>query len=131
MGVGPFGGEASSSFGTVAPQLGADFDAHGLLVAAWLAVASTNPDGYAELTPGAIKGVDPTLDVVGDAPAQVGRVSVNMAGPDGLVFSTKSRSGMVFCLAVGGDGIPRTGSVDAHNATSVDDCSGKAWAPGE
>ena len=73
----------------------------------------------------------PSIHAVGDGAATVGVVSLNHAGTDGLVRSTKSRSGRVFCVALlttGGQ--PMTGSVDAHGATSIADCTGKDWTLG-
>ena len=131
MGVGPFGGGASSSFSSVAPIGGTDQAAQSLLFTAWLATSASALGGVQDVTPGALRAFDPTMKVVGDAPARVGVISVNHAGVDGVIFSTRSGSGKAFCLAVTADGLPRTGSVDAHNATSVEDCGGKGWTLGE
>ena len=73
----------------------------------------------------------PSIHAAGDITAKVGVVSLNRAGTDGAVLSTKSRSGRVFCVALlttGGQ--PMTGSVDAHGATSIADCTGKDWTLG-
>lgn len=133
IGVGPFDGGASSSFSAIAPVTplgGPDHEAQSLLVSAWLTATATSlGGGFGDVTPGSVRALDPTMDVVGDAPARVGVISLNHAGADGVVFSTKSGSGNFYCLATTADGAPGTGSVDAHGATSVDDCSGKAWTP--
>lgn len=69
------------------------------------------------------------MHVVDDVPAKVGVVSLNHAGVDGAVLSTRSRSGHVFCIALEKQaGTPTTGTVDAQGATSVSDCSGKPWS---
>ena len=130
LGAGPFGGGESSSFGSIGAPVGADAQAQDLLFGAWIAVtASSVGGGFADVTPGTLHAFDQTMKVAGDAPAKVGVISVNHAGADGVVLSTKSGSGDVFCIAVTPDGTPKTGSVDAQGATSVDDCNGKSWSP--
>jgi hypothetical protein len=130
LGAGPFGGGESSSFSSIGAPVGADAQAHDLLFGGWVAVtASSVGGGFAGVTPGTLHAFDQTMKVVGDAPAKVGVISVNHAGADGVVLSTKSGSGHAFCIAVTPGGTPKTGSVDAQGATSVDDCNGKSWSP--
>jgi hypothetical protein len=130
LGGGPFGGGESSPIIPIGPPQGANAEAQNLLFGAWVAVtASSVGGGFADVTPGTLRGFDPTMKVVGDAPAKVGVISLNHAGTDGVVLSTKSGSGDVFCVAATAGGTPKTGSVDAQGATSVEDCNGKSWSP--
>jgi hypothetical protein len=130
LGAGPFGGGDSASFGSIGTPVDTEAQAQDLLFGAWIAVtASSAGGGFADVSPGTLHAFDPTMKVVGDAPAKVGVISLNHAGADGVVLSTKSASGGAFCLAVTHDATPKTGSVDAHGATSVDDCTGKSWSP--
>jgi len=131
LGAGPFGGgDSSSSFGSIGAPVGPDAQAQDLLFGAWIAVtAGSVGGGFANVTPGTLHGFDPTMKVVGDAPAKVGVISVNHAGADGVVLSTKSGSGHAFCIAITSGGEPKTGSVDSQGATSVGECTGKSWSP--
>jgi hypothetical protein len=77
--------------------------------------------------------MNPGLDAAGDVPARVGVISINLASHDGLVMSTKSRSGRPYCISMAsatGSSIPEGGTVDALGATSVRDCTGENWTSG-
>ena len=132
----PFGGGASSSFSSVAqPVSQADTVAQTTLLNAAAAVMVVSFDegggGFEGLTAKQVASLDPTMHVVGDVPAKVGVVSLNYAGPDGAVLSTKSKSGSVFCVALTDSAQqPESGSVDAYGATSVGDCKGHHWSLG-
>ena len=90
---------------------------------------STSNGAFDRVDKGSTATTDPTLKVLGDVPARVDVIGVDHIGSDGVVVSTKSSSGKVFCIAVPADPIPITGSVEAQGATSISDCSGKAWGP--
>jgi hypothetical protein len=127
-----FEGQAGS--GPLTPIPGSGFGGNdtgqALLASAWAsAMATAQPGGFASTTPADLARADPSLTVVGDAPAKVGVISLNHAGKDGLVMSTKGTGGGFLCIAVTSASIPTTGSVDAVHATSVHDCSGKPWGP--
>ena len=109
---------------------GPDTKAQSLLASAWASVMSTSNGQFDQVDKASIATTDPTLKVLGDVPARVAVISVDHIGRDGVVMSTKSSSGNVFCIAVTADPIPITGSVDAQGATSVSDCSGTPWGPG-
>jgi hypothetical protein len=131
------GGRSSSSFssvGTPVPVGSADLQAQGLLMNASgeAIVVSIDAGTFAGLDRHALAALDPSLRVAGDAAARVGIVSINLAAEDGLVMSTKSRSGKSFCVSVTGLELasfspPEGGTTDAHGATSAEDCTGKDW----
>jgi hypothetical protein len=131
------GGGSSSSFssvGTPVPAGSADIEARNLLmnVSGEAIVVSIDAGTFAGLDPAALTSLDPSVRVAGDVPTRVGIVSINVASHDGLVMSTKSRSGRSFCVSVTGLALanfspPEGGTVDAHGATSPGDCTGKDW----
>jgi hypothetical protein len=126
----PGGGFGSGPSSQMPPfHSGPDTKAQSLLAGAWASVMSTSNGRFDQVTKASIAATDPTLKVVGDVPARIDVISVDHTGSDGVVMSTKSSSGNVFCIAVTSDPIPITGSVDAHRAASVHDCSGKPWGP--
>ena len=126
------GGGFGSGPGSQAPPFhsGPDTKAQSLLASAWASVMSTSNGRFDQVDKGSISATDPTLKVLGDVPARLDVISVDHIGSDGVVMSTKSSSGKVFCIAVTADPIPITGTVDAHGATSVSGCSGTPWGPG-
>ncbi len=107
---------------------GPDTKAQSLLASAWASVMSTANGQFDHVDKASIS-TNPMLKVVGDVPARVDVISVDHIGSDGVVMSTKSSSGTVFCIAVTTDPIPITGNVDAQGATSISDCSGTPWGP--
>jgi hypothetical protein len=131
------GGGSSGSFSSPipgGPGLGPrDAQAQGLLFQALGdAMSSTGSVGgsFAGIDPRTVASFDPQLHVAGDVPARVGTVSINLAASDGLVMSTKSTSGTVYCISMSssaGFAVPQGGTVDAHGATSVRACTGKDW----
>jgi hypothetical protein len=131
------GGGSSSSFssvGTPVPVGSADIQAQGLLMTASgvAIVVSIDAGTFAGLDRQALTALDPSVRVAGDGPARVGIVSINLASGYGLVMSTKSRNGKSFCVSVAGPELasfapPEGGTVDAHGATSAEDCTGKDW----
>ncbi len=131
------GGGSSSSFssvGTPVPVGSGDLRAKDLLMNASgeAIVVSIDAGTFAGLDRRALTPLDPSVRLAGDAPARVGIVSINLASQDGLVMSTKSRSGTSFCVSVtrlelASFSPPEGGTVDAHGATSAEDCTGKNW----
>ena len=132
----PFDGGASSEFSSVgSPVSQGDAEAQALLLdvasGAMVIALDEGGGGYDGLTAAQVSALDPSMHVVGDVPAKIGVVSLNHSGPEGAVLSTKSTSGRVFCVALTEQQpMPKTGSVDAHGATSVHDCTGKRWSLG-
>lgn len=133
-GLGPFGGGASSQFSSVGAAIDpTDSGAQSLLLdASTVAMVIALDEGgttFVGLTAEQMRELDPSVKVVGDAPARVGVVSLNYAGDDGAVLSTKSKSGRAFCVTVTSNAAsaPLAGSVDAHGATSLKACAGKNW----
>jgi hypothetical protein len=138
FGEGIMGGGSTSSFSSIgspvpAPPGGADSQAHELLLRALgdaIAVSGGAGGTFSAVEPSALTSADPQLRADGDVPARVGVVSINLASERGLVLSTKSKSGRSFCLSmVSASGLapPDGGTVDAHGATSVEDCTGANW----
>jgi hypothetical protein len=138
FGEGAFGGGASSSsfssIGSPVPVGSPDIRARDLLLGAFgdALAASMDAGSFRGLDPAALVTTDPSIRVAGDVPARVGVVSVNLASGGGLVMSTKSGSGRVFCVSAPDLGLanfapPRGGTVDAHGATSTQDCTGRDW----
>ena len=139
----PFGegivgaGGASSSFSSVGvpvPGGSPDMRAQELLMNAFdeAMVVSIDSGSFAELDTQALLAMDPSTRVAGDVPARVGVVSIDLASADGLVMSTKSRSGKSLCIAAAAPSLgsfagPSGGTVDADGATSVADCTGRDW----
>jgi hypothetical protein len=132
------GGDSTSSFSSVGspvavPPGSADSQAHDLLLRALgdaIQAAANAGGSFATVDLKALASIDPELRAVGDVPASVGVVSIDLASKDGIVLSTRSRSGTTFCLSMvsaTGVAIPEGGTVDAQGATSVTDCTGKDW----
>jgi hypothetical protein len=137
FGEGALGGGGSSSFSSVGTPVSvgsADIQAQGLLMNASgeAIVVSIDAGTFARLDRQALTAMDRSVRVAGDVPARVGIASINFASQDGLVMSTRSRSGKSFCVSVTGLELasfapPEGGTVDAHGATSAEDCTGKDW----
>jgi hypothetical protein len=72
--------------------------------------------------------IEPSLTWVGDEPAQMGTISIDLASDSQLVLSTRSASGATFC--VGDDAMSGSsfGTVDAQGASSASNCTGSSWA---
>ncbi len=131
------GGGSSSSFSSVGapvPAGSADLQAQGLLmnVSGEAIVVSIDAGTFAGVDQATLTSLDPSVRVAGDVPARVGVVSINLASRDGLVMSTKSRTGRSFCVSVTGlalanFSLPEGGATDARGATSPEDCTGKDW----
>jgi hypothetical protein len=140
FGEGIIGGGSSSSFSSVGSSVpapgDADTQAQELLFRALgdaISLTTSTGGSFADVDGLTLGGMDPGLDVVGDVPARVGVVSIDLASHDGLVMSTRSRSGRSYCISMAsatGFSIPEGGTVDAHGATSVRDCAGKNWMSG-
>jgi hypothetical protein len=138
FGGGIMGGGSTSSFSSVGspvpePAGGADTQAQELLLRALGdAISASGMAGgtFAAIDPSALGSTDPQLRAVGDLSARVGVVTINLASDDGLVLSTKSKSGRSFCVSMtsaSGFAPPDGGTVDAHGATNVKDYTGTNW----
>ena len=138
FGEGPFGGGGSSSsfssVGSPVPLGSPDQQAQELLMNVSSEAIAISIDGgtFASVDTTALSSMDPSVRVAGDVPARVGVVSINLASADGLVMSTKSRSGKTFCVSMTGTAVanfapPSGGTVDAQDAASPTDCTGKDW----
>jgi len=138
FGEGIVGGDSTSSFSSVgspvpAPPGGADMQAQQLLLLSLgdaIQASSVAGGTFAAMDPAALAATDPQIRAVGDLPARVGVVSIDLASDRGLVLSTKSKSGKSFCVSMtstSGFAPPNGGSVDAHGATTVEDCTGANW----
>ena len=65
LGAGPFGGGASSSFGSIGAPVGADAQAQDLLFGAWIAVTAGSVGGGFDAAL-ALRGVEAALAVLRD-----------------------------------------------------------------
>lgn len=81
----------------------------------------------AEITPADIEKIEPSLAFVGDKPATVDTVSINMMADDQVVMSILSETGRAFCIGHDPD-VTVYGTIDAVGARSLSDCGdSKAW----
>lgn len=94
------------------------------LVAAITALMDT---ASSEITPDDIGKIEPSLAFVGDEPATVDAVSINLMRDDLVVISILSETGQAFCIAHDPDATVY-GTIDAVGATSLADCGdSKPW----
>ena len=84
----------------------------------------TNRDTYTGFDPRTATLIDPSLTYVGDEPASVDVVSINLADGGDVVLSTLSASGQAFCIANNISAGETRGTVDAQGAMGVSDCIG-------
>jgi hypothetical protein len=82
---------------------------------------------YDDVTPKDIGVIEPSLTFVGDEPAAVDAVSINLMAGDEIVMSILSETGRAFCIGHSPDETVY-GTVDVQGATSLSDCGdGTSW----
>lgn len=88
----------------------------------------TDHNTYDQLTPNDLGMVEPSFPFVGDEPATVDAISVNLLAGDEVVLSLLSESGEAFCVGRRGSAMTVFGTTDAVGAASIADCSErKSW----
>jgi hypothetical protein len=89
--------------------------------------AYVDEQSYDAVTPNDIGAIEPSLTFVGDEPAAVDAVSINLMAGDEIVMSILSETGRAFCIGHSSDETVY-GTVDAKGATSLSDClDSKPW----
>jgi type II secretory pathway pseudopilin PulG len=116
----------SSSSATAAQDRAAQSELRNALVAG--KTMYTDASTYSGFDSTAGSSIEPSLTWVGNEPAQMGTISIDLASDSQLVLSTRSASGATFCVGDNAMSGSTFGTVDAQGASSASSCPGASWS---